>query len=267
MSLIINMSWFWRVHRSARLMALLPVTLAAATLIFLSAPSRADAQVFVGISVNVMPPALPAFYQPAATVPNQIWEPGYWGYGSDGYFWVPGTWVLAPRAGLLWTPGYWAWNAGSYGWYRGYWGRSVGYYGGINYGYGYYGTGYMGGRWYGSDFRYNVAVSNINGNGVFAGNTYVDRTVYVDQTQGSRVSYNGGPNGITAHPSQAEIAVENQRQYPMTSEQSEHVQASQQNRSYLASVNHGTPKEVSVPRPLVVHDHPQARPDGSPRPM
>src|SRR5438132_6761409 len=36
----------------------------------------------------------------------------YWAYGPDGYFWVPGTWALAPESGLLWTPGYWGFGEG-----------------------------------------------------------------------------------------------------------------------------------------------------------
>jgi hypothetical protein len=58
-------------------------------------------------------------------------------FRSDGYFWVAGTWVLAPEVGLLWTPGYWAFEDGFYVWYPGYWATAVGYYGGIKYGFGY----------------------------------------------------------------------------------------------------------------------------------
>ena len=87
--------------------------------------------------------------------------PGYWSYASDGYFWVPGTWVLPPSQGLLWTPGYWGWGDGNYSWHAGYWGSQVGYYGGVNYGYGYTGAGYQGGRWDHGHFFYNRSVNNI----------------------------------------------------------------------------------------------------------
>src|SRR5262249_20289954 len=74
-----------------------------------------------------------------------IWTPGYWAYGDDGFFWVPGTWVLIPEPGLLWTPGYWGWDDGGfYVFHDGYWGLHVGFYGGIDYGFGYVGFGYQG---------------------------------------------------------------------------------------------------------------------------
>ena len=45
--------------------------------------------------------------------------------------------------------------------HRGYWGTHVGFYGGVNYGFGYIGRGYEGGRWEGQRFFYNTAVNNI----------------------------------------------------------------------------------------------------------
>ena len=66
-----------------------------------------------------------------------MWTPGYWAWGNDGYYWVPGTWVPAPAVGLLWTPGYWGWSGGYYRWNVCYWGPHVGFYGGVNYGFGY----------------------------------------------------------------------------------------------------------------------------------
>ena len=54
-----------------------------------------------------------------------------------------------PRAGVLWTPGYWGFAGGVYAWHAGYWGPHVGFYGGINYGFGYGGVGFVGGEWRG----------------------------------------------------------------------------------------------------------------------
>ena len=45
---------------------------------------------------------------------------------------------------------------------RGYWGPQVGFYGGINYGFGYVGTGYAGGTGDGGNFFYNSRVNNVN---------------------------------------------------------------------------------------------------------
>jgi hypothetical protein len=248
----------------------LSVIVAAASLVIFAVPSRVDAQVSIGISVGFAPPALPQYYQPAATQPNLIWQPGYWGYGAGGYFWIPGTWVAAPQVGLLWTPGYWGWNNGQYSFYAGYWGQNVGYYGGINYGYGYYGSGYRGGRWQGNSFQYNTSVTNVN-RSLSSRNYYSDPGSYVNQSNISRTSYNGGANGVTARPTQAQIAVEHQRTYPMTSAQTAHVAVAQQNRSYLDSVNKGSPGQVAVPKPLAANNHPAGytavQPQSKPAPV
>ena len=113
-----------------------------------------------------------------------------------GYFWVPGTWVLAPAVGLLWTPGWWGWGGGYYAWHRGYWGPQVGYYGGINYGHGYNGHGYKGGYWQHGAFHYNRSVNNVNGANIH--NTY--SKAVANDSRFSRISYNGGPHGINARP-------------------------------------------------------------------
>src|ERR1700739_3236501 len=99
-------------------------------------PSASRAQLAVGVSIRVGPPAWPVYPQPICPGPGYIWTPGYWAYGPVGYYWVPGTWVVAPAVGLLWTPGYWGWSGGFYAWHAGYWGPHVGFYGGINYGFG-----------------------------------------------------------------------------------------------------------------------------------
>jgi hypothetical protein len=90
-----------------------------------------------------------------------MWTPGYWAYGDDGYYWVDGAWVDPPYVDALWTPGYWGYGGGAYLWYPGYWGRTIGYYGGINYGFGYFGTGFYGGYWNGGRFFYNGAYNHI----------------------------------------------------------------------------------------------------------
>src|SRR6516165_5704374 len=116
----------------------------------------------VVVSVRIGPPALPVYEQPFCPGPGYLWTPGYWAWGPDGYYWVPGTWVLAPEPGFLWTPGYWGFSDELYAWHPGYWGPVVGFYGGINYGFGYPGSGYYGGYWRGNDFYYNRSVSNVN---------------------------------------------------------------------------------------------------------
>src|SRR5215475_13179531 len=108
--------------------------------IVLTMASLSSAQLSVSISIG--PPPIPVYEQPPCPDEGYIWTPGYWAYGEEGYFWVPGTWVMAPEPGYLWTPGYWGWDTGYYHWHPGYWGTEIGFYGGINYGFGYYGRGY-----------------------------------------------------------------------------------------------------------------------------
>ncbi|QMV20285.1 BcpO-related WXXGXW repeat protein [Granulicella sp. 5B5] len=132
-----------------------------------------------------------------------MWTPGYWGYSPGGYYWVPGVWVVPPYYGGLWTPGYWGWYGGRYRWHPGYWGLHVGFYGGVNYGFGYIGTGYFGGYWHGNAFVYNRAVTHVGGNVGFD-HVYNRTVVYNGRTFGprpaSRISYNGGRGGIQVAP-------------------------------------------------------------------
>jgi hypothetical protein len=132
-------------------------------LIFAAALVTTSARSFAGtvVSISVAPPVLRVYAQPPCPGDGYIWTPGYWAYGPTGYSWVPGAWVLAPQPGYLFTPGYWGFADGAYVWHRGHWGLHVGYYGGVNYGFGYTGTGFYGGHWEGGHFFYNRAVSNV----------------------------------------------------------------------------------------------------------
>lgn len=165
----------------------------------LALPPPALARVSVGVAINVAPPPLPLYEQPPAPGPGYLWTPGYWAWSAANgdYYWVPGTWVLPPEVGLLWTPGWWGWTDSGYVWSPGYWGPRVGFYGGINYGFGYFGTGYVGGYWHDGAFFYNRAVNNVNVQNIH--NVYVDRSV-VNEANHRRASYNGGKEGLTARP-------------------------------------------------------------------
>jgi hypothetical protein len=208
----------------------------------LATPAISSAAVFV--SVGIAPPVLPVYVQPPVPGPGYIWTPGYWSYGPNGYYWVPGTWVLAPFVGALWTPGFWGWGGGAYVWHAGYWGPRVGFYGGVNYGFGYGGVGFVGGSWRGGAFSYNTAVTNVNVTNIH--NTY-NQTV-VQNTAVSRVSYNGGTGGIAAQPTSEERLAERDVHAPPTALQAQHQQLASTNRSLLASVNHGTPALAATPR-------------------
>jgi hypothetical protein len=216
-----------RIHRSVRFLLLLFVTFAI--------PATSFAQ--LGVSITVAPPELVAYSQPICPQNGYLWTPAYWAYGAEGYFWVPGTWVEPPTVGLLWTPGYWGWGGGAYAWNAGYWGPTVGFYGGVNYGYGYAGSGYQGGYWRNNEFSYNRSVNNVDVRNFH--NTY-QRTV----TNGSarnNVSYNGGRGGTAARASAAEVTAAHRRHTPATAAQTGHQQAASENHDLLASVNHGRP--------------------------
>lgn len=163
-------------------------------------PTRSSASVFV--SVSFAPPPLLVYSQPPCPGPGYIWTPGYWAFDDEygDYYWVPGTWVLAPYHGWYWTPGYWGWANHYYVWHPGYWGPFVGFYGGINYGYGYTGHGYHGGYWRDRVFYYNRSVNNVDV--VHVHNTY--HTTVVNNVTVNRVSYNGGDGGVRARPSRDE---------------------------------------------------------------
>ena len=197
----------------------------------------------VFVSVAFAPPPLPVYTQPICPGAGYIWIPGYWAYSSDGYYWVPGYWELAPFIGALWTPGYWGWGGSAYLWHAGYWGPRVGFYGGINYGFGYTGVGYAGGYWNRGVFSYNTAVTNVNVNVVH--NTY-NRTV-VENTSVTRVSYNGGTGGITAQPTAQSGSLSDRHRAP-TAMQVQHERLASTDRAQFASVNHGTPSVTATPR-------------------
>ncbi|MGH9473074.1 MAG: YXWGXW repeat-containing protein [Terriglobales bacterium] len=188
-------------------------------LLFTNVPVAA-AQISVGVSVRIGPPPLRVVaVQPMGPGPGYLWTPGYWAYGPGGYYWVSGAWVLPPGPGLLWTPGYWGWGGGLYAWHTGYWGPHVGFYGGVNYGYGYFGSGFVGGRWAGGRFFYNTAVWRVNTRVIHT--TYVDRTVIRD-VYVNRVSYNGGPGGLGARPNAEDARYAHERHQAATPMQTRH---------------------------------------------
>jgi hypothetical protein len=211
-------------------------------LLILAMPVVSSAQII--LSIGIAPPPLPVYEQPLCPGDGYIWTPGYWAYAQDGYFWVPGTWVLAPEPGLLWTPGYWGWGDGAFVFNEGYWGAQVGFYGGINYGFGYVGVGYAGGYWNNGAFFYNRSVNNVTN----VKNVY-NKTVIVNNVTVNNVSYNGGVGGISARPTAQEQAAANERHIPPTSLQTRHVQTASTNHALYESVNKGKPAIAATAKP------------------
>jgi hypothetical protein len=221
------------------------------------------AQFSIGISVGFAPPMLPVYVQPVCPEPNLMWTPGYWAYSNDigDYFWVPGAWVPAPYEGALWTPPYWGWSGGNYGFHDGYWGPTVGYYGGVNYGFGFGGIGFSGGEWRGGTFAYNAAITHVDVTVIHT--TYVNQTIVASGTVSNpnHVAYNGGPNGIQHAATPAEKVAANQPHVAATSLQTQHAEAARADKTSFAKANGGRPANLVAAKPLA--EEKQAPPAGA----
>jgi len=198
------------------------------------------------------PPPLPEYDQPPAPGPDYYWTPGYWGWGDSGYYWVPGVWVAPPYYGALWTPPYWGYYHDRYLFHRGYWGHHVGFYGGINYGFGYIGIGYFGGFWRGNDFYYNRSVTNVG----HVSNYYERPVVYNNVHYGAqptiRVSYNGGRGGINRAPAAFEQqAMREQHVNAVPAQMQAHRFAAADPQQRFAT-NQGRPQQAAFARPEAV---------------
>lgn len=207
-------------------------------------PAVAPAQVICISNANP-PPELPVYDQPPIPAPGYVWTPGYWAGGPYGYFWVPGTWVLPPEEGLLWTPGYWAWRDGIYLWTAGYWGPHVGFYGGIDYGFGYTGNGYDGGRWEHGTFFYNRAVNNFGTVAI----PHVYEKPVMAMPGATRVSFNGGSGGTTLRPTPEQEAAAHEQHVAADPVQLRHERTASADRSLLATENHGRPAIAATAKP------------------
>jgi hypothetical protein len=210
------------------------------------------------------PPPLPQYVQPPAPDDGYIWTPGYWAWGPYGYYWVPGVWVEPPYAGGLWTPGYWGFYGGRYLWYPGHWGFHMGWYGGINYGFGYIGFGYEGGYWNGGHFFYNRVYNNIDMHRVrnvysyranvrvneihMRNDVHINNNVRVNNE--IRPSYRGGPNGVQSSPRPSEGAAYHEPTAPRMTTQVQHEQNYGSVRGQYATENHGRPATPAESRPL-----------------
>ncbi len=222
--------------------------------------SEEDTQVAAGedalddadISADQPPPPLPDYDQPPAPADDYLWTPGYWAYAPAGYYWVPGVWVYPPYYGALWTPPYWGFYGGRYRWHPGYWGAHVGFYGGVNYGYGYIGVGYFGGYWNGNHFFYNRNITNVSGS---VTNVYSHSVVYNNHQYGPRptsnISYNGGRGGIDVAPRPAELAAMHEAHTPALSGQVRLHHTAAQNPQAAFNANRG-----QVPSNLAVRPNP-----------
>jgi WXXGXW repeat (2 copies) len=222
----------------------------------------AHAQIAIDVSVDVPPPPLPYYEQPVIPAEGYIWAPGYWAWDTVAldYYWVPGTWVQPPQPELLWTPAWWGWVGGRYGFHPGYWDREVGFYGGIDYGFGYTGEGYYGGRWDRGVFFYNRSVNNFTN--VRITNVY-NQTVVINNNA-NRASFNGGNGGIQARPTPQQETIARDRHIEATPAQRQHAEIASKDRSLFSKQNHGEPAVAATSRPGVLQGEGVVRPSRTP---
>jgi hypothetical protein len=197
----------------------------------------------VAVYADEAPPPLPEYDQPPIPADGDMWTPGYWSWNGYEYFWVPGTWVEPPQPGFLWTPGYWAVVGGVYAFHRGYWGEHIGFYGGVDYGFGYGGDGYEGGHWDNGHFFYNRSVTNIGRIKIV---NVFDKPVTVNER--SRVSFNG-PNGVDAKPTAAELEVAKEKHVAPTADQLHNARVAGKTESAFVSANKGKPRIAATAKP------------------
>jgi WXXGXW repeat (2 copies) len=236
---------------SVRFTILSPIILATFTAILFGCAES--------ISIRTAPPPLQAYDQPYCPGPGYLWIPGYWAYGKDGYYFVPGMWQRPPEMGWMWTPGYWSCSDGEYFWHSGYWAKDVGFYGGINYGCGYTGSGYEGGYWKDNAFYYNSAVTNVNPSVVK--DIYNQPAVNKDTTIAS-ASYNGGTGGVIAKPTSHEEIAAREPHIPSTAIQNRpnskagmvNKQVKQLNFNYKIDPTSSRMDQIKIPNYQVIND-------------
>jgi len=118
---------------------------------------------------------------------------------------------------------------------------TVGYYVGIEYGFGYTGDGYHGGYWRDHQFVYNRVVNDL-------GNVNVP--TYANQVfaPANHISYNGGRDGTTAQPTPAQLASTRERHISPTPEQIQNQQTASRIPTQMYSENKGAPPITAVAR-------------------
>jgi hypothetical protein len=214
--------------------ALIALLAASPALVLPLAATPAHAQISIGFDIRIgyAPPPLPVYTPPPLPAPDYMWVPGHWAWSDwiDDYYWVQGYWIQPPQPGLLWTPAWWGWDHGAFLYHEGYWGHQVGWYGGINYGFGYQGHGWDGGHWDGGHISYNTAVVNVTN--VHVTNVY---NMPVQAQAGPRVSYNGGAGGVVAQPRPEEVRAMNAPHIAPTPQQQQRVQQAASNPHAAAS--------------------------------
>ena len=225
-------SFVWRASLALVLLSLIPA----------AAMSQVSVGIGIGVAIHAAPPPLPVYVQPPIPGDGLHVDTGLLGMGSGRLLLGAGR-VGAPAYGwrtldarLLGLHGRRLWLASRL------LGSHVGFYGGVNYGFGYGGVGFAGGAWRGGAFAYNSAVMNV-GEGVVH-NTYIDRTV-VNNTVVNRTSFNGA-GGVMARPTSFEQSAMNEHHFEPTGMQTQHFNAAANDPGQRFSANGGRPANVAM---------------------
>jgi hypothetical protein len=161
----------------------------------------------------------------------------------------------------------------------------VGFYGGINYGFGYSGRGYDGARWENGRLYYNTAVNSVSSwlEGLYyniavnSGSSWLEEKSLIPalkqananshgwtyntpvKDSGRRVSYNGGPGGIDARATPEEEAAARATRSGLSLQQTQNAWFSHNDPHQHFSKNHGAPPILATPLPQIAV-HPQQLP-------
>src|SRR6202008_3556109 len=101
-------------------------------------------------------------------------------------------------------------------------------------------------EWRGGHFAYNTAVVNVNTTVIH--NTYINKTVIVNNRTVNRTSFNGGPGGISARPTHGEMSGRRESHIRPTEAQASHEHLASANHGNFASENHGKPATAAMSR-------------------
>ncbi len=186
-----------------------------------SPPGDVEPAVDVDLSTADAPPPLLNYEQTPCPEEGYLWTPGYWNWSAAGYYWVRGAWVLPPRMAVLWTPGYWGYAGGVYAFHPGYWGPHVGFYGGVNYGFGYVGAGLRGAL---GSVIHLPTIGSCEQRRRHRHHTDTYNEAVVNDAARRNVSYNGGPGGTMTAATMQERAAAAEPHIPPTAQQHQTTQ-------------------------------------------
>ena len=73
------------------------------------------------VVVTRTPPAVRVETQTVSPGANYVWTRGYWRWNGATYVWMPGSYIVRPRAAAVWVEGHWQRRAGGWFWVAGHW--------------------------------------------------------------------------------------------------------------------------------------------------